>query len=55
MKRKGDWIKSVSLEYSCDEEYFEEFDKGKMLKYSLLVAVLPQNRLDPKCISFSDF
>ena len=24
----------------------EEFSKGKILKYSLLLAVLPQNRLD---------
>ena len=27
-------IKSVSREYSCDEEFLEEFDKGKILKYS---------------------
>ena len=24
------WTKSVSLKYSCDEEYLEEFDKGKV-------------------------
>ena len=40
-------IKSVSWEYSCDEEYLEEFDKGKILKYSLLLAALPWNLLDP--------
>ena len=41
------------MEYSC-EEYLEEFDKGKILKYSLLQAVVLRNRLDPKrlrCIS----
>ena len=40
-------IKSVSLEYSCDDEYLEEFDKGKVLEYSLLLATLPRNRPDP--------
>ena len=33
-------------EYSCDEEYLKEFDKRTILEYSLLLAVLPQNRLD---------
>ena len=28
------WIKSISWEYSCNEEYLEEFDKGEMLEYS---------------------
>ena len=41
------WIKSVSWEYSCDQEYFEEFNTGKLLKYSLPIAVLPGHRLDP--------
>ena len=27
-------IKSVSWEYSCDEEYLEEFSKEKIIKYS---------------------
>ena len=34
--------------YSCGEEYFGVFSKGKNLKYSLLLAVLPRNLLDPK-------
>ena len=38
-------IKSVSWEYSCNDEYLEEF--GKIIKYSLLLAVFPRNRLDP--------
>ena len=42
------WIKYVSWEYSCDEEYLEEFNKQKILKYSLLLDVLPQNRLEPQ-------
>ena len=46
----GQYIRSVSWEYSCDEEHFEEFDKGKILKYSLLQAVLPRNRLDPNSV-----
>ena len=45
------WIKSVSWEYSCDEEYLEEFDQEKFLTYSLLLAVLPRNRLDPVYVS----
>ena len=40
-------IKSVSWEYSCDEEYVEDFDTGNILKYSLSLAVLTRNRLDP--------
>ena len=28
--RKWIWIKSVSWEYSCNEEYLEEFDKEKI-------------------------
>ena len=36
-------IKSVSWEHSCDKEYFQEFGKGKILKYFLLQAVLPRN------------
>ena len=40
-------IKSVSWEYSCVEEYLVELDKGKILKYYLLPAVLQRNRLDP--------
>ena len=39
-------IKSVSWEYSCDGEYLEEFNKGKILKDSFLLAVLSWNRLD---------
>ena len=46
------WIKSVSCEYRCDDEYFEEFNKGKILKYSLILVVLPQNRLDPIIFGF---
>ena len=42
---KDSWIKSATCEYSCDEEYLEEFIKGNTLK---LLAVLPQNWLDPK-------
>ena len=41
------WIKSVSEEYRCDEEYLEEFNKGIILQYPFLQAVLPWNRLDP--------
>ena len=37
----------IQLEYSCNEGYLEEFDKRKILTYSLLLAVLPRNRLDP--------
>ena len=33
-KMKIFWIKSVSLEYSCYEGYLEEFNNGKMSKYS---------------------
>ena len=47
----GGWgrcrIKSVSWEYSCDKEYFVKLYEGKILKYNLLPAVLPRNRLDP--------
>ena len=39
--------KSVSWEYSYHEEYLEEFNEEKILKYSLLLAVFPQNLLDP--------
>ena len=42
------WIKSISWEY---DEYSEELNKRKMLKCSLLLAVLPLNRLDPKIFS----
>ena len=47
-------IKSVSYKYSCDEAYFQEFDKGKMLKCSLLRAVLPRNRLDSKILHITE-
>ena len=40
-------LKSVSWEYSCDEEFFKESNKRKFLKYSLLLAVLSRNRHDP--------
>ena len=40
-------IKSVSWVYSSDEEYSREFKKRKAVKYSLLLAVLLQNWLDP--------
>ena len=33
------WIKSNTWEYNCDEEYLEELNKGKILKYSSLLAV----------------
>ena len=49
------WIKSVSWEYNCDEECLEEFNKGKMLKYSLLLAVLPRNRIDPSKVEIIDY
>ena len=38
--KEKNWIKSASWEYSCYEE-LEEFNKGKILKYSLLLALLP--------------
>ena len=38
-------IKSVK-EFSCDEEHLE-FHNGKILKYSLSLAVLLRNRLYP--------
>ena len=34
------------LNYSCFEEYFIVSYKRKLLKYSLLLAVIPQNLLD---------
>ena len=36
MQKPGNnyWIKSVSWEYKWDEEYLEEFNKGKILQYS---------------------
>ena len=40
------WIKSVSWEYTYDKSIVEEY-KGKILEYSLLLAVLPRNRLHP--------
>ena len=43
-------IKSVSCEYSCNEQYLEEIDKGNFLKFSLLLAALPQNILDTKTL-----
>ena len=46
------WIKSVLWEYSCVEEHFIKSYKGYFFKYSLLQAVLPRNRLDPKLIHF---
>ena len=39
--------KTASREFCCAEEYFIKLHKGKFLKYSLLLAVLPQNRLYP--------
>ena len=33
------YTKSVLWEYNYDNEYLEEFYKGKYLKYSLLLAV----------------
>ena len=39
-----------SIWHSCVEEYFIEFHKGKILKYSLLLAVLPWNSLDPRIV-----
>ena len=43
---QGKRIGSSQWVYMCDDEYLEEFNKRKMLKYSLLLAVLPRNRLD---------
>ena len=40
-------IMSVTWDYSCNEENLEEFDKWKILKYPLLLALLQRNRLDP--------
>ena len=39
-------------EYSCVGEYFIKFYKGKFLKYSLLLAALPRNWLDPKDLEY---
>ena len=44
-------IKSVPWKYSCYEEYLEEFNKGKILKYFLLLAELPRNRLGQNSFS----
>ena len=30
MFTKLKWIKSISWDYSCDEKYLEEFNKGKL-------------------------
>ena len=46
------WIKSVSWDHSCEENYIEEYNKEKDLKYSLLIALLPRNRLDPHCFMY---
>ena len=43
--RKVDQVCLCGSACSCNEEYLEEFDKGKILKCSLLLAVLPGNRL----------
>ena len=43
-------IKSISWDYSWHEEYLEELNVGKILEYSLLLAVLPQNKLDPNIV-----
>ena len=42
-------IKSVPWVYSCYEEYLEEFDKRKILKYSLLLAKLSILNSEVKC------
>ena len=51
-RTKTSWIKSVSWEYICDEEHLEELNKGKIKKYSLILAVLSRTRLDPASLSF---
>ena len=38
------WIKSVSLEYSCDQEYLYEFDKGRILRYCLISSCTPRKQ-----------
>ena len=54
MTRFADFLqlenKNVSVKLkNCkisDEEYLEKIDKGKNIIYSVLLAVLPRNRLD---------
>ena len=36
------WIKSVLWEYSCNEEYLDESNKGKISKYSYDLGVLSE-------------
>ena len=45
---KRNWIKSVLWEYNCDEEYLEDFIKGKVFKILLITIVLLRNRHDPR-------
>ena len=45
-KLENQGFKPVSWKYSYDEEYSKEFNKEKMFKYSLLLALLPRNILD---------
>ena len=44
---KNNGSKSVSWEYSYDDEYLEEFVMGRISTYSLFPTVLPRTRLDP--------
>ena len=47
-------IKSVSWEYSRDEEY-QESNQEENLKYSSKLAVFPLNRLDPTNLGVCEF
>ena len=38
---KENWIKSILWEYSNDEEYLEEFNKGKNLIILLIISCTP--------------
>ena len=41
--------------HSCVEEYFIELYEGKILKYSLLLAVLPRNLPEPSLLVSEHF
>ena len=49
-EKKNSGIKYVSWDYSCDEEYLEKTNYGKIVKYSSLPPVPPQNRLIPSVL-----
>ena len=39
-----DWIKSVLLEYSCDEEYLKEFNEEKVFEILLITSCTPMKQ-----------